>query len=319
MNASLDRWEGKPRRRFRGGDIRETVLFALAALGVRVLPTSAWGKISDGFAGLSPRVHRRAEQVRRGVCAVLGDEFGDRAGEIYLETRRHFERRRVYVSALSGRERWAPAIELNGLEEILSRRDRGAILWFDHFVHFPVVGKMALAQAGHLVPYLGSRLHGFSISAYGVRYLNPRQINVERRYIRERITVDAGSPMTATRKMVEILDNRGMVGLTNSASIGRAAFAPFGKRGRLAVATTPLRLAAAGKANVFPVSVLESEPFTAYRVTVRPPLSATAGKDPVAAMLSEYTDYLLPLVRAHPDQWASWRSLGFCSDEAPSR
>jgi lauroyl/myristoyl acyltransferase len=88
---------------------------------------------------------------------------------------------------------------------------------------------------------------------------------------------------------------------------------PFGETARLPIATTPLRLAAGRGVPLLPVSVIEVEPFRRYRVAIGPEIAAPAEmpeEQAIAAMATAYTDYLLSILRAHPDQWGGWGSLG---------
>jgi lauroyl/myristoyl acyltransferase len=303
-------------RVFRGGDLRETAVYFLSALAVRSLPEGAWPFVADGFARFSSRKSARSEKFRSAVGAVLGDEIAEREiPGLHASAIRHGHRRRLYIAATCRRRGWSPSIELIGRERLDRARagGRGTILWFDNFAHFAIIGKRAFAEAGYPLWHLGSHLHGFSTTRYAVRFLNPRQIAVEGRYLAGRIMFDNHTLVTATRRVVEILAGNGFMAITNNANLGKSVRFPFGKEARLPIATTPLRLAAGRGVPLLPVSVIEVEPFSRYRVAIGPEITAPAGgpeREAIAAMAAGYTDYLLPLVRAHPDQWSGWSALG---------
>jgi lauroyl/myristoyl acyltransferase len=151
------------------------------------------------------------------------------------------------------------------------------------------------------------------MTRYAIRFLNPRQIAVEGRYLAGRIMFDNRTLVTATRRVVEILAGNGLMAITNNANYGKSVRFPFGETARLPIATTPLRLAAGRGVPLLPVSVIEVEPFRRYRVAIGPEIAAPANvpeDEAVAAMAAAYIDYLLPIVRAYPDQWGGWGSLG---------
>jgi lauroyl/myristoyl acyltransferase len=312
-------------RAFRGGDIRESAIYFLSALAVRSLPEAAWPSVAENFARLSSRKSARYEKFRSAVRAVLGDEIAEaEIPGLHASAIRHGHRRRLYIAATCRRQGWSPSIELIGRERLdqARARGRGAILWFDNFAHFAVIGKRAFGEAGYPLWHLGSHLHGFSMTRYATRFLNPRQIAVEGRYLAGRIMFDNRTLVTATRRVIEILAGNGTMAITNNANLGKSARFPFGKAARLPIATTPLRLAAGRGVPLLPVSVIEVEPFRRYRVAIGPEIAPPAGApegEAIAAMAAAYIDYLLPLVRAHPDQWGGWSALGNALAAATAR
>jgi len=303
-------------RAFRGGDIRESAIYFLSALAVRALPEGAWPSVAENFARFSSRKSARYEKFRSAVRAVLGEAIDEaEIPAIYARSIRHGHRRRLYIAATCRRQGWSPSIELIGREKLdqARARGRGAILWFDNFAHFAVIGKRAFGEAGYPLWHLGSYLHGFSMTRYAIRFLNPRQIAVEGRYLAGRIMFDNRTLVAATRRVVEILAGNGVMAITNNANYGKSVRFPFGEKARLPIATTPLRLAAGRGVPLLPVSVIEVEPFRRYRVSIGPEITAPADVpegEAIAAMAAAYIDYLLPLLRAHPDQWAGWGALG---------
>ena len=79
---------------------------------------------------------------------------------------------------------------------------------------------------------------------------------------------------------------------------------------RLTIARGPLELAVNRGVALLPVSVIEVEPFASFEVgigsEIRPPSSHVG--DPIECMALAYARYLLPLAKAHPEQW-DWSNI----------
>ena len=301
---------------FRKSDVRPTVLYALSALAVRLVPQARWGaavRWLDRVGRGSAAQAQQYRQYRDGFRGVIGSHVPeDQIRALFELAVSHRRRTSLLVAASRCRRGWKPDIDLVGVEKLeqASRRGRGVILWFDNFALSSIVGKRAIAEAGHRMWYLSDESHGYGNSAYCKRFLNTRVVEVENRYLAGRIVVSKDSVVAATRRIIEILDGNGLVGLANNAALGKRIWVPFTSTTELAVATTPLNIAVRRGAALLPVAVIEVEPSSRFEVTIGaeitiPPSTAT---DPVTAMASAYAQYLLPLAKAHPDKW-DWGSL----------
>jgi len=230
---------------------------------------------------------------------------------LYRQHEAHLHLRALIVTALRRRGGWDPEIALTGGERLVEARarSRGFILWFDPFAHSPIIGKRAIAEAGVRPWHLSVQGHGVLKSPFADRYLNPRAIEVELRYLAGRIVFDPETIVTATQQMTRVLGENGVVSLTNNAYVGAMVTTPFGGGMVLRLARTPLHLAASRGVALLPVEVIEVEPFRRYRVAIGPDLaqpSPAASPDPIQTIAARYTDYLLPLARAHPAQFNGW-------------
>ena len=310
----------------RGSDFRAIALYAFAALVVRLLPPSRWAQatrwprlVTDSRAR---RLTERYGRYRAGYLAVNGRQRPEE--EIRALFNQYVSRgmRSTTLSAAAFRRRhgWDPTITLVGREHFdrAAARGRGVILWFDHFTLSSFVGKRAIAEAGIDMWYVSAYSHGFSApSRLSASFLSWRAIEVELRYIAGRIVFPDGPAVAQTRRVVEILDRNGVVGIFNNAVLGKTIAVPFAGGARLRLASTPLRLAATKGVALLPVAVIETEPFASYKVRIAPALTPAPGEtaDPVAALAASYARYLLPVVKAHPDQW-NWADLRVPAGEA---
>jgi lauroyl/myristoyl acyltransferase len=86
---------------------------------------------------------------------------------------------------------------------------------------------------------------------------------------------------------------------------------PFGASARLALPTTILSLALESGAPILPIAALEVTPLQDYAVLVGPPIvpdGSTGRRSAMEQAAHQYADWLLPLVRDHPEQWTGWKS-----------
>jgi lauroyl/myristoyl acyltransferase len=300
-------------RFFEVQDAKAALWWLASAFTVRSLPQRLWLSVASSLSevGKPGAGEVRRQKYRRILHAVFGEGMSDEEIDaIFQRSNANRHRVRMIVAALRRPQGWDPTIELVGREKIEEAKSRGhgVILWFDTFSFFPLIGKRAIAEAGHQVWHLSGSGHGLaSNSKFSHRFLNHRVISVEERYLAGRIVIKELSGVPAMRRIVEILDENGIVEITNAPYFGKRMTVPFGDRAELPIARAPLNLAATRGAALFPVSVIEVEPFARFRVAVGPEIRAPANAaDPIAAMAEAYANYLLPLARAHADQWNWW-------------
>lgn len=310
--ADQSRLAVKGPRLFEGSDIRETILLGLSVLTTKTCPIEKWTNVVDKIHRLERRKAGRYSHFRSRVIAFFGPDADDAFAEALWHahrTARH--RRRMQVVAHRYLTDYRPEIRLEGQQHLDAAlaRGKGAILWFDSFVHHPVIGKRPFADAGYVSWQLSSLDHGFSRSKFGHAFLNPVQLSVEARYVDGRIAFNGSTAVAATREARQRLAANGIVRITNNAYIGRRVVdVPFGAAAWLSVATTPLNLSHKCGAALLPVAVLEDVPFRQYRVTVGPrlPVDGAAKEAAFRQTALSYASYLEPLVRARPEQWIGW-------------
>jgi lauroyl/myristoyl acyltransferase len=303
-------------RLVRTADLREAALLALYGVTVLLLPVAWWAAI----AGVMHRARRGLKRrhlpmyVER-FHSIYGEEVSAAAVRRWYRTaEQHADRKRLYTVADRLTDRWRPKIELDGSDAIAAALadGRGAILWFDGFVHANLVAKRALHHAGFEMHFLSSTYHGGSMTSFGRRFLNPIYVEAESRYLRERIVLAETNHVASTRRMRAFLRQNGVVGLTNAVS-SKMLFieTPLGASARLALPTTVLRLALESGAPILPVATFERRPLREYAVIISSPIVPDSSIDKATAMARaarRYAQWLLPMVRDHPEEWTGWKS-----------
>ena len=288
-------------------------LYLFSALNVRIVGPRHWDIAPRLLTRFQTRkVTSRTQAFVRFARALLEHNGDDEALlDLYRQNQIAVHRRGVFVAAFRRRKGWNPEIVLTGAERLEQARSKGkgVIIWSDPFVHSAIIGKRALAQAGFRAWHLSSVGHGILNSPLADRFINPKVIEVELRYLAGRVVFDHQTGGTATRAMMKVLEGNGLISLTNNAYIGRTIVTPFGRGAVLHVAQTPLRLAALRSVPLLPLQVIEHDPFRRYEAILGQDLSeglrARAG-DPVEAAAAAYANYLFPLARANPVQFSGW-------------
>ena len=279
-------------------------------------PESAWERVAAGIAR-----HRLAwrktsiEQPASRLAATLGDLLSP--AEIARAQKRQIAAKMLRQLQFLRCHRpggWHPEVRLLGREhlEAALAGGRGAILWVGPFAFASLVTKMTLHRHGVRLYHLSRWFHGTSRSRWGVALLNPIQRRVEDRYLKERVTITRGqSPLAAMRRLRKCLARNETVSITIGSLASGIVRVPF-LRGELALATGPIRLAAASGAPLLPVFTVQEDDAghgLAFTTAIEPPLPTQGRSDsddllrPAAA---EMAGRLARWVVAHPGQlmWA---------------
>jgi lauroyl/myristoyl acyltransferase len=182
-------------------------LFFLASY---LLPQRWWTGISRVLASIELRLNpvRTHAKIVKLVESNDGRMDVIQAREVLLRHAGGVYREQMEVVANIFGQRWRPDIQIIGLHHISTalQRGKGVILWEGHFTHSALVTKMALAQQGVDLHHVSSRLHGFSMTPFGVRYLNPLRVRSETRYLAERVEIDHENPSpSASLRLISLL------------------------------------------------------------------------------------------------------------------
>jgi len=175
---------------------------------------------------------------------------------------------------------WTPKVRLKGgahLDRALSS-GRGAILWRPHSPFSEVVSKAALHENGYALWQLSRHTHGhFSSTRFGVRFLNPIRIAIERRYLAGRVVIDPMNTNKSLMRMMRLLAQNKAVGITVWAEADRVAMVPF-EETMLAMPPGPAVLSFKTGAALLPIFT-ERNPDGSFQVTIEEPLEAPADGD----------------------------------------
>ena len=213
---------------------------------------------------------------------------------------------------------WRPRIHMQGLDTLAAalRRGSGAILWISDFVYRPLIVPLALRQAGFAAIHLSRPEHGFSVSPFGIRFLNPLWTAVENRFLAERVVIENNDASAALKTLRERLAGNEIVSIT-VAETGRRTLDTKFLQGRLRVATGPVHLARTSGAPLLPITAVRHEDGS-YEVSIGQPLDVGGSDEPpYSAAVRAYAAMLEPFVRRHPDQWNGWIALGRLAENTP--
>jgi lauroyl/myristoyl acyltransferase len=293
-----------------------------------LLPVSALAPIEQ----LLPlaRTIRRG-RPRRIKCAgaseiVMAHLLGDRvspcdAAELFQQWQNRSLELAMQILALRrpGR-RWRPRIRVDGYENLAAalRRGAGALLWVSDFVYRPVIVPLAIRQAGFRSPvHLSRPEHGFSVSPFGVRFLNPVWVSVENRFLTERVVIKNNDASAALNTLRNRLARNEIVSITVAETGRRTLDAKF-LHGTLRVASGPIHLARTSGAPLLPIFAVRN-PQGIYEVSIGRALPVDDVADPpYATTVLAYAAMLEPFVRKYPDQWNGWIALGRLVENAPA-
>jgi lauroyl/myristoyl acyltransferase len=205
---------------------------------------------------------------------------------------------------------WRPVLRWHGLEHVRAAlaQGSGAILWVSDFVYSSLVTKIAFHDSGFGVHHLSRPNHGFSMTPFGIRYLNPIWTRVEDRFLAERVTIRNDDASGALKTLRACLDRNEVVSITVSDTAKRTVTTQF-FGGAIRIATGPAHLARSSGAKLLPVFTLCDDDGT-YDIWVEPPLDVDdTTENDYAVAVRRYVALLEPHILRHADQWHGWSDV----------
>jgi lauroyl/myristoyl acyltransferase len=275
---------------------------ALAAIAWST-PPRLWRRIAAAIPNF-----RSTDPALRRYQRTLG--LPDDANAVALLDRRrraHALEAKLQILGLIGPWRsWRPDVRLRGEShlQMALANGRGAILWVAESYHGMLMLKIALHRAGYRLCQLSRPTHGFSISPFGIRYLNPLWRRVEDRFINERVLIpddDAAPAMEALRAR---LTANGVVFITLGPEARRFVEVPF-LHHRIRVPTGPIRLAQDTGAALLPAFTFADDDGS-FEASVEPAIASPHGRGTFDVVAAAYAERITPFVRAYPEQWTGW-------------
>lgn len=157
---------------------------------------------------------------------------------------------------------WRPRIDLVGREHIehALQRGHGAILWVGPFLYRDLVLKKGLHQAGFPVTHLGSYWHGPSSSRFGVRFVQPIKVEIERRYLAERIVIPRDGKLGYIRRVERRIRENGLVSITCEGHLDQKVIRCPVLNGTMELATGAASFALSTEAALLPVFTIRKHP-----------------------------------------------------------
>ena len=202
---------------------------------------------------------------------------------------------------------WHPRVRLRGKEHIdrALAAGKGAILWGPHSPFSEVAFKMALHQNGYADWHLSRLDHGhFSSTRFGVRFLNPLRVNIEDRYLAERVVIDPADPTSGLARLAGLLAKNRLVSITVQAYSSSVTLVPFGNA-ELPFPSGPALLSIKTGAALLPIFT-ERCPDGSFLVTVEAAIEAPAKAklaEQVTGMLCRQSEIMYTYFQRVPSQY----------------
>jgi lauroyl/myristoyl acyltransferase len=296
------------------GDAFRVVRLSLIALASWIIPVRSWSGLSSLLAGIDMRL-RPEEMVARAreISCVAGTSVDfDVDKVVRASMAAHCESQLQHFRCYRPGG-WLPEPRLVGRDHIDLglAQGKGVILWMSNFTFNDLVSKIALAEAGFGVTHLSRPSHGYSITRFGMRFLNPLQSIIEDRFLEERVKILDRGPVRALMTLRDRLQKNAVVSITVGDHAQRVVQAPF-MNGAINLSTGPAELARMTGAVLLPVFAVQDS-MGGYCVQVGRPLgrAGTEGAEYFQSMADEYADQLAPIVLEHPECWKSWEMVSF--------
>lgn len=199
---------------------------------------------------------------------------------------------------------WQPRIRLIGRRYIEKSLEagQGAILWVAPCLYSNLVVKKGLHGAGFAISHLSTDQHGATNTMFGQRFINRIWIEVENRYIYERIIIPIGGKLGYIRKLQKRLRENGLV-LINCLPIReqKRVAQPI-LNGKIELATGAPSLALTVGSSLLPVFTIYKEPGV-FDIIVEPPLDLPKTKsrhEAIELLLGEYAKLIESYIIRYP-------------------
>jgi len=299
------------------GDAFRVIRMALIVLAAWITPMRYWPGLSNMLAGIDVRMRPDEMAARaREISEVVGPTVDFDVDEVVRASMAaHCESQLQHFRCYRPGD-WLPETYVVGRDHIDRglAQGNGVILWISNFTFNDLVSKIALAEAGVGVTHLSRPTHGYSITRFGIRFLNPLQSYIEDRFLEERVKILEWGPVRALMVLRERLQKNGVVSITVGDMAQRVVQAPF-MNGAINLSTGPAELARMSGAALLPVFAVR-DGDGGYAVHVGRPLGTadTGSKEFIQSVAEEYADQLAPFVLDHPDCWKSWEMVSFDED-----
>jgi len=271
------------------------------------LPERHWPGLTVVIAPALRKIGIRNRHLPKTVARFLGQRAApDQAAAIANRYAANYQLDRLYLLRHYARPRLRSEIRLEGAARIENalRTGHGVILWVAPFVHRDLSTKIALKINGFDAIQLTHPAHGFSTTAFGIRFLNPVRTNAEGRYLAERIVIGAGGPAVATVELSRRLKRNGIVLISalnrRTSDVKTVAFLD----GTVTLPAGPCRLSAAMEAPLLPVVTVRLHDGTFVTTIGEPLLQGTAASEAtIEDAIGRFAAFIGRQATEFPDQF----------------
>lgn len=274
------------------------------------VPERFWQPLCYGFSWLFNGFASNARKRR--ILARLKTPSRAKDSDVYRIASMRFEQRLQTLREWS--IGWNPDLRLEGREhlEAALQSGSGAVLWIARFSFASLAEKIAFVRNGFEVHHVTRPQHGFSKTAFGMKFLNPIRVGAEYRHAAGRILINADRPADSMNAARKLLKANKFVSIASGTTEGQVlVFTKFaGKRMRFSAG--PARLAKLAGCPLLPVFVVRDGNSRTIRVIVDRAINLDGG-DSKERMLEqavqEFADRHQPFIKSHPHQWRDWKLL----------
>jgi lauroyl/myristoyl acyltransferase len=310
---------GPRRSLFTVNDVLTTLLLLHLRQVVKKKETDAWAAEA---LRLSQDLHSRFGKQLTPFTARIPARLEQLSGETMKDLSVRFyasyvlEELEVLSSALGHRQRYSLRLEGESrLQEALNQ-GKGAVLWCQPSFSSSLLVKAALASAGFEIHHLSRPGHNLSNTRYGVRFLNSIVRRAEGHYLAERIIVDEGSEVAASRRIMKLLKENRIVSVTVGNLGSQVVEAPV-LDGVLRVATGAPHFALRSGAPLLPLHSYRNGEEYVVQIGEPIPLAGMSRDMASESAVRELACRLEDFVQAHPLDWSGWfRGIGTYSEPA---
>jgi lauroyl/myristoyl acyltransferase len=273
---------------------------------------SSWNLVSNALAPLAAPFSLTSSTLPQCIASLLELRDGTVGGaRVLREVLAHQVEETLQLLACHSPAGWRPTTELRGTHNLVSAltTGNGAVLWVANSAFASLVVKMALFDAGFRVHHLSHPRHGFSNTAFGMRWLNPVRIRIESRYLASRAVLPLSNnagPVLA--RLVDRLKEGGVVSVTAQATSMRPITVPF-LGGSLSLAPGAPAIAHRAGAALLPVFT-SRDTVDRHTVTIEPalPLPRSLSREKAFEHVAQaFAQRLEPQVKQASGQWFGWQ------------
>ena len=287
-------------------DIIDIAKIAALTLVAWILPPRLWRKAARATSSIG-RDDRSGPAYQRNLSHKYSKAD---IAEIKRRRRAYLRELKFQILGLIGPWKvWHPRIHLTGTDHLENalQAGHGAILWVTDTVFSTLITKMAFHDAGYQVHQLSRPQHGFSMSCFGVRFLNPIWTGVEDRFLAGRVVIKGDTAGDELRILSARMAKNEIVIIVVVPQAHKFIWVPF-LRDLFPLPTGPIRLARTAGAPLLPVFTVAKDDG-GFEVSIHEPLCSAIAPVDDDAVAQAYAKHLETFVDAHPDQWSGWHWL----------
>lgn len=310
-----ERKSPRKKRLISASDVRTLFTLMVYSIACVFFRKRNWSKFSQILTKPRWAKNRRKSltTLQKSVDSIYGTNNGIDAVKrlkqiIECEHRRKFmlaseiaARSKTYETNLLGKPALASALN----------QKNGALLWVQQLAFGTITGKRALFENNVEAIQLSADTHGFSNSRLGQYLINRLMINVENRYLKDRIVIQGENTNAAMRSMIDALAQNQVVLSTNNIHAGSIFVeVPFGIAAYADMPVGPVSLALLKNIPLFSAATIETEPFSKCDTILEPLYLPRDGKklnsrdyEKIADIVLKMRDRIHSTYRQAPEQY----------------